>query len=178
MFYYPRFSYTVSKSACTGSVGWRTGACAYPSRHGVLRPGRVGRVGIPGEYYPATQRQGRTPLRVQQTAERAPEAPAGGWSGWSAVPAPVRPHPPFGPGQSRPAGLPWCSSSKPASWPIRARIDLIYCKVSQNRIVSPVYVEKAYVSPYFQNGSEKSALEIPGFPFWRAFSHKELMGYI
>ena len=31
--------------------------------------------------------------------------------------------------------------------------------------------------PNSQNGSGKSPLEIPGIPFWLAFSHKELMGY-
>ena len=63
----------------------------------------------------------------------------------------------------------------PASWPIRARFHHIYSKVSQNDEVSIKYPEKASHSPYSQKGLEKSPLEIPGFPFSLAFSHKELM---
>ena len=57
-----------------------------------------------------------------------------------------------------------------------ARIDLIFYKVSQNREVSPVFIEKACHSPHFQNGVQKSPLEILRIPFRPAFSHKELMG--
>ena len=63
----------------------------------------------------------------------------------------------------------------PASWPIRARIQLNFSKVSQNGQVSPEYVHKACHSPCFQNLVQKSALEILRFPFSPAFSHKELM---
>ena len=59
-----------------------------------------------------------------------------------------------------------------------ARFDLIFYKVNQNGEVSPKYVEKASVSPYFQNGLGKSALGILRFPHLLAFSHKELMGLI
>ena len=38
--------------------------------------------------------------------------------------------------------------------------------------------EKAYHSPYFQNGLGISPLDFPGIPFLAAFSHKELMGHI
>ena len=62
------------------------------------------------------------------------------------------------------------------SWPITARIDYILLKLSQNREVSPKYDEKAYHSPYFQNGPQKSPLGILRFPFLPAFSCKELMG--
>ena len=64
-----------------------------------------------------------------------------------------------------------------ASQPIRARFMYIYCKVSQNRGVSPIFVEKACHSPYLQNGLRKSALGFLRFPYLRAFSHKELMGH-
>ena len=50
-----------------------------------------------------------------------------------------------------------------------------YSKVSQNRRVSPKSVNKAYHTPYFQNGLVKSPLEKPRFPFSLAFSPKELM---
>ena len=91
----------------------------------------------------------------------------GGWTD----PAPTPP----GPGRS--CGPPWCRVlGNAASWPIRARFLLISYKVSQNGGVSPNYVEKAYVSPYFQNGAQKSPLDFLGFPFPVAFSHKELMG--
>ena len=66
--------------------------------------------------------------------------------------------------------------ANPASWPIVARFQSFYCKVSQNHRVSPKSVEKAYHSPYFQNGSQKSPLEKLRFPFLLAFSHKELLG--
>ena len=65
-----------------------------------------------------------------------------------------------------------------ASWPITARFDVIFHKVSQNRVVSPESVQKASHSPCFQNRLQKSPLEILRFPFSLAFSHKELMGHI
>ena len=64
-----------------------------------------------------------------------------------------------------------------ASWPIRARFHLNSTKLSQNGQVSLKYVEKACNSPCFQNGPGKSPLGILGFPFYLAFSHKELMGH-
>ena len=64
-----------------------------------------------------------------------------------------------------------------ASGPIRARFQVISGKVSQNGGVSPKYVQKAYVSPCFQNAAQKSPLEILRFPFSSAFSHKELMAH-
>ena len=56
-----------------------------------------------------------------------------------------------------------------------ATFQVISCKVSQNDGVSPKYVKKACHSPCSQNGLGMSPLGILGFPFWRAFSHKELM---
>ena len=64
-----------------------------------------------------------------------------------------------------------------ASGPIRARIQLNYTKVSQNRGVSPEMSQKACHSPCSQNGARKSPLEILRFPFFVAFSHKELSGH-
>ena len=128
-------------------------------------------VGYTG-YYPATSKA------ETLTAKRAPEALAQGWSGWSGLQRPLRP-------QTHPAGPvghpcpPWSGPSPhPASWPIRARFQLNIYKVSQNREVSPKYAEKASHSPYIQNGSQKSPLEIPRFPYFLAFSPKELMGHI
>ena len=69
------------------------------------------------------------------------------------------------------------SSSNAASWPIRARFQLLYTKLSQNREVSPKYVHKACLSPHFQNGLQKSPLDISEKRFWLAFSHKELMAH-
>ena len=68
------------------------------------------------------------------------------------------------------------SGPLPASWLIGARFDLISVKFSQNDEVSPKSVEKASVSPYFQNGLQISPLDFLGFPFSPAFSCKELMG--
>ena len=61
------------------------------------------------------------------------------------------------------------------SGPIRTRIDLILLKVSQKDEVSSKYPQKACHSPYIQNGPGKSPLGFLRFPFWPAFSHKELM---
>ena len=79
--------------------------------------------------------------------------------------------------------VPGCSAhpgpypSNPASWPIRARLRVLLAKLSQNRIVSPKSVDKAYHSPYFQNGLGMSPLGFLRFPFSLAFSHKELSGH-
>ena len=70
-------------------------------------------------------------------------------------------------------GLP--SPGKAASGPIRARLRLIFLKVSQNDEVSPKIHEKASHSPYSQNGSRNSPLGILRFPVSPAFSDKELM---
>ena len=95
-----------------------------------------------------------------------PRKPCKGWSGWDMSAAPARaprthPSGPVGPLQ----GPPWFWGPLPASWPIRARFDLISTKVSQNDEVSPKKCHKACHSPYSQNGSRKSPLEIPRFPF-------------
>ena len=117
-------------------------------------------------------------------AKRAPEALKGlEWVGWvqrvptpSRVPAVTSPVPtlrarsPFPPPAG--AGLPGTGLALK-----RARFDLILLKVSQNCIVSPKKCEKAWHSPCFQNGLRKSPLEILRFPFYGAFSHKELMGH-
>ena len=114
------------------------------------------------------------------TSEAGPGRPTGpGVGGLWSLGAPADPVPTLRARSVHPGGPPWYGSSSPgnaASGPIRARFSVILLKVSQNGIVSPKYHEKAYVSPYFQNGLHKSALEIPGFPFSPAFSHKELMG--
>ena len=73
------------------------------------------------------------------------------------------------------AGPPCTSSSKPASWPIGARFEVISCKVSQNHEVSPKSVHKACHTPYSQNGLQKSPLGFLRIPYSLAFSHKELM---
>ena len=140
-----------------------------------VRVGYGDRVGT-GRGIPVAQpaRQGRTPVSGVLTAKRAPEALQG--LEWVvSMQRPVRPHPPL----RGPVGA--CSPSlvlleqTPASWPIRARCDLFYVKLSQNRVVSPKYVKKAYHSPCFQKPAQKSPLDFLGFPFSTAFSHKELM---
>ena len=125
--------------------------------------------------YPAT-------LRREVPGQRSgPRSPCRGRSGWSrgrntTGTAAVS--------QDRPAGLvrtlqvPPCPGTPDCRLTAKgARIDLISMKVSQNGRVSPKYVKKASVSPYSQNGSRKSPLEIPRFPFLAAFSPKELMGH-
>ena len=66
--------------------------------------------------------------------------------------------------------------SKPGANGKRARFQVNSTEVSQNRGVSPKSVHEAWHAPYFQNGLQKSPLEILEFPFSAAFSHKELMG--
>ena len=95
--------------------------------------------------------------------------------GYPAAPRPRTQSPPSGPGQ-HPAGASLGLGPLPASWPIRARFRPLFLKVSQNRGVSPEYHHKACHAPCFQNGLQMSALEKLRFPFWLAFSHKELMG--
>ena len=125
--------------------------------------------------------QGPTRQAPTLTAKRAPEAPcrgAGvGGQGGCAHGSRYARTPPSGPG--RPCRPPWVlpGLSGPASWPIRARFDLISQEYSKNGQVSPKSVEKASNSPYFQNGLRKSPLEILRIPFSLAFSHKELMGH-
>ena len=114
--------------------------------------------------------------RSKPDSEAGPGTPLQGeWSGWSGaadVQAPRPPLPAVGPAPLS-GTLPRANA---ASGPIKARFQSIYCKVSQKRVVSPKYVDKACHSPYIQNGVEKSPLEIPRFPISLAFSHKELIG--
>ena len=131
---------------------------------------------IPG-YYPAAK-----PSRQPVTAGNGPRLAGVGWkqagrpqgNGEAAGTVLV---PPFGPGRSGTRPSPPCTRTLriAASQPIRARLRSLFYKVSQNRQVSPKMSEKACHSPYLQNGSQKSPLEIPGFWFSSAFSHKELM---
>ena len=150
----------------------------------VVHAGWVYRVGIPGwvtgwvyrEGYTGTQPAARGGLQIQRSGP--PEALQGlEWGGiWrpDARGALQVRTTPAGPGRSLWA-LPVRTLRFAASWPIKARFDLISLKVSQNHGVSPKYVKKASHSPYIQNGLGKSPLEFPRFPFMPAFSHKELM---
>ena len=103
----------------------------------------------------------------------------GRWSGWSAGRARV-------PGTTLRARSVWPRQPSLYQGPAfqsngranlkKPRFQSFYSKVSQNDEVSPKKCHKAYHSPYFQNGSQISPLEILRFPFWPAFSCKELMG--
>ena len=137
--------------------------------------GRVGiQGGYTGEYPPSTLKSPPPGL----TSEAGPGSPRGAGVGGLVRAGGGRAlYPPCGPGRSwtRP-GPPWYRTlANAASGPIRARIRVIYSKVSQNHEVSPENVQKAYHSPYFQNGRQKSPLDILRFLFLAAFSHKELM---
>ena len=142
----PRFSYKVSKCACTGSVGWRTGACTDPSGHGVRA-----RVGT-GDGYTGWVREGlyrgtTQPPRFARgecpTSEAGPVRPCRGleWVGWDRVRVPGAPgDPPLrGPVGTTPWSLPGHLPGKCRLWANKARFRLIICKVSQNGIVSPKY---------------------------------------
>ena len=134
-------------------------------------------MGIPGEYYPAT----RSRLRNLPGQRSGPRKACRAWSGWSwEVPTgPSRPstqNPPSGPGQP-PAVSSLVLGPLPGSQPIGARFDIISYKLSKNPRVSPKSVQKASHTPYFQNGSSKSPLDISRIPYFAAFSHKELMAH-
>ena len=145
-----------------------TGGCT-----GVGIPGGYGR-GIPG-YYPAA----RGGSQGQRSGPGRPAGPGvvvpGGRANEAGGDGPVPP-------LRGPVGV-WDpslyrTSQIPASWPIKARFNLILLKVSQNGEVSPEYVQKACHSPCFQKLVQKSPLEFLRFPVLLAFSHKELMGLI
>ena len=125
---------------------WRGGGAGH--ERGIAGCGTGGYTGwvIRGSTQPA-RTAGRTP---EAPSEAGPEAPQGlewwgagsgrtwdgGWAGPGTTPA--------GPGRSSPAGPPCTRTLRnAASWPYRARIDLISYKVSQNSKVSPKSVEKA-----------------------------------
>ena len=129
-------------------------------------------------YYPATQHAARG---ANPTSAAGPGRPAGpGVGGWGAADV-------LGRRRGRLSGTTLRARSVPlappcprypqnaASGPIGARFHLISYKLSENGVVSPKSVEKACVSPYFQNGVQKSPLNILRFPFSLAFSHKELL---
>ena len=173
----PRFSYSVLKLGVRHRVLHRQ----LSARRGSTGPGWVLRTGIRVGWagvYPPVQRAKDVPCKAEQIpAKRAPEALREGWSGWVSVQRPRT----SAPTPAGPAPDPWSSAgaprANPASWPIRARFDLHFTKLSQNRVVSPKYVHKASLSPCFQNGSQKSPLDISRIPFSVAFSHKELMAH-
>ena len=143
---------------------------------GMVLGGYTGRA-IPG-YYPAAKHPDR---KDPYDSEAGPGSPAGAGVGGHMGPSPgcatARYHP------TGPVGLPAGALPVPglrlaASWPIRTRLRSKPVKVSQNLEVSPKSVKKASHSPCFQNGLQKSALEILRFPISLAFSGKELMGHI
>ena len=130
---------------------------------------------IPGTHPAARFARGECPYS-EAGPRKALQGPGVGWYGCSDVRWAGRLlDPPCGPGRS-PWALPGLGPSECPPRANRARFDLILLKVSQNSQVSPKSVYKACHSPYFQNGSQKSALDFLRFPFVAAFSHKELMG--
>ena len=143
--------------------------------------GRVGtRVGYIGWVIPGPSTDALCSGSSAVTAKRAPEALQGaGVGGHSAAgerwAGRVYPHPPGPVGHLR--CPPWDIPLDCPPGANTARFHDILLKVSQNGQVSPENVNKASHSPCFQNGLRKSPLEILRFPFWRAFSHKELSGH-
>ena len=172
MFYYPRFSYEGVRSAVHAVPRVLVVVCQVRCTGWVRYQGRVYRVGT-GRAIPGTQRH--CSRRGPYAAKRAPEGPQGlEWVAYGARtpgcryhplrcapgPAPLYLHPP---------------RAIPASWPIRATFQSNIYKVSQNHEVSPKSMHKACHSPCLQNGLGKSPLRILRFPYFVAFSHKELL---
>ena len=172
MFLHPRFSYDGSKTAVTALAPVRCMACTGTVRAGYCMPG--GYTGGYTRYYPAAK---DVPTKRRHDSGAGPgRLLQGAWSGWSCCSVPGTSAPtPAGPGQA-PCALPGAPRANAASWANKARFDLILLNIDQNRRVSPVLINKACHSPCFQNGSHKSALQIPRFPVSSAFSHKELIG--
>ena len=84
-------------------------------------------------------------------------------------------NPPFGPGRAPAVPSlvlgPYCRLTAKGRDLTSFSIKLVKtAECHQNVTKRPVLV------PIFQNGSQMSPLEILRFPFWLAFSHKELMG--
>ena len=137
--------------------------------------GWVSRVAIPGTH------RGRSDTRkVHPDSGAGPGRPCRGRE-WvvrvdrprRTVGAPVRPctHPPG------PVGA--CSPSLVQDLPPRAKgrdSGPILVKLVKTAKCHQKVTKRPRLVPIFQNGLQKSPLEIPGFPFWPAFSPKELMG--
>ena len=155
----------MTMTASAGS-GWVPGWCRPGGYQGGLYRGSTPSH-LLARGRPISQRSG--PVRLLQGAW------SGGDMGLDACRRRCSWVPPCGPGQ---ACCPPCTQDplNAASWPIRARFRPLYTKLSENREVSPKYVDKACLSPYSQNGSQKSPLRFLRFPYLVAFSHKELMG--
>ena len=178
----PRFSYRSPKLVIC--------ACSQDTRHGwsVCMTSRVGtRAGIAGGYqggYTGGVLPSHQVLRPSGglTAKRAPEAPAGlEWVVRVQRPQDRSPeHPdPTTPDPAGPPGpLRWVwalSPSKPAFWPIVARLRVISWNLVKTTKCHQFLCKRPVIVPIFQNGSHLSPLEILRFPFPPAFSGKELM---
>ena len=151
--------------------------------------GQVGtRVGVPGWVYWVGTRVGYTGCTTQPprfargevpTAEGGPRKPCRGWSGWSGARTDRRlygpwyhPSGPVGPLQGPP-----CTRvlGNAASWPIGRDLTSFLVKLVEMTKCRQKSCKRPVIVPIFQNGSEKSPLEILRFPIYVAFSHKELM---
>ena len=126
----------------------------------------------------------RAEARRNPTSEAGPVTPAGGGvGGWGGladpfacdIPGTSEPTP-SGPGRYSPApgrGLP---GSPRAAGLGRDSMPYSLKLVKTTKCHRKVFKRPTLV-PVCQNGSGKSPLEIPRFPFWLAFSCKELMGH-
>ena len=135
---------------------------------------------VVGRAIPGTTQPGPRLLEEQARQRSGPRKSHRGWSGWSGaadvlgptlvrtrtLPHPLRPCRPPGPaplgrvllaGKGRDSDLNSIKLVKTA-------------KCHQKVSIRPVIV------PIFQNGSGKSPLGFLRFPYWPAFSHKELLG--
>ena len=169
----------VSRAAC-GPRGVGTAWC--PGGYGTgVGTGWGIPGGYTGEYYPATCE----PTRRTATAGSGPSHREGGTeAGWASPGYRVRrrgrlpdTHP-LQPLRGFRGPLRWYlgPSRNAASGPIRRDSVIFLVKLVKTAECHQKKCEKASHSPYFQNGHQKSPLEILRFPFPSAFSRKELMG--
>ena len=153
------------------------GGCSYRVRagrvYGWVYQGGVYRGGYQGGLYRCTQPPARGGPSDSEAGPVGPCQGAGVGGHWGRA---------YWASGDHPCGArsdPWSSLSPPranaASWPIAARLSVIFSKVSQNGQVSSRSVNKACHSPCSQNWLRKSPLGILRFLFRPAFSHKELM---
>ena len=181
----PRFSFRCPETVICTCPGGQVSPPAATSRGAVPGYRRVGyqggytgvgtRVGVPGEYYPAARGEVQNQRSGPAGSCREPEwwvLELGRTWGRRRYPEPTLR------ARSVHAGPPWfwvpyCRLTAKGRDSTSYSIKLVKTAKCQRKVM-----KRPVIVPNSQNDLRKSPLEIPGFPFCSAFSHKELMGYI